>query len=137
MICSKCGTNVIDKDRCPVCGNVLHERVVLFSEGSPNEFDEIESLAHRDQIVKMTALTFVLAAVGVLVSLLFFFEEYNIFAVSAGTVLTLGSMVLAFVTGSISRRMRIKLRRTYIATAVSCAAVAWCIFTVIITVLGN
>ena len=77
-ICSKCGTNVIDKDRCPVCGNVLHERVVLFSEGSPNEFDEIESLAHRDQIVKMTALTFVLAAVGVLVSLLFFFEDIHI-----------------------------------------------------------
>ncbi|MBR0063703.1 MAG: hypothetical protein IJP67_06020, partial [Oscillospiraceae bacterium] len=71
MICSKCGTNVIDKDRCPVCGNVLHESVVLFSEGSPNEFDEIESIAHRDQIVKMTALTFVLAAVGVPVSLLF------------------------------------------------------------------
>ena len=137
VICEVCGTEVVDKERCPVCGNVLQERVVLFTDSmSMTELDRIENSAHREQIVKMSILTFVLAGVVVLVSLLFLTGEFKLPSVLAGTALSLVSLTLAFMTSSIARRMRMKLRRTYVATAVSCSAVAWCVFAVIMSVLG-
>ena len=90
MICKHCGTDVADKERCPVCGNAVQERLVLFSDRTHmSALDAIEDAAHRDQISKMSSLTITLALAGIAVSLLVFLGEYTIIPALAGFAVSL------------------------------------------------
>ena len=138
MICKHCGTDVAEKERCPVCGNAVQERLVLFSDRTHmSALDAIEDAAHRDQISKMSSLTITLALAGIAVSLLVFLGEYTIIPALAGFAVSLVSMVFGFMTSSAARRMRIGFTaRIAVSMGLAGISVCWGILTVIMTILS-